>query len=76
MDLKLEKRDHEITKRELEQVKQEFDDYKEMVDKRLAEIKSIHLVEKEHLRNRLQLSQIKLQDLQIQYDDLLQKTLN
>lgn len=71
MDLKLEKRDHEITKRELEQVKQVFDDYKEMVDKRLAEIKSIHLVEKEHLRNRLQLSQIKLQDLQIQYDDLL-----
>jgi hypothetical protein len=70
---------HERTKRELEALQEEFDSFRDgiqqLVESRIAEIKGIHAAEKEHLANRVQLSQIKLQNLQFQFDDLLQRTL-
>ena len=47
-----------------------------MIELRISEIKNIHLIEKEHLKNRLQLSEIKYKNLQIQYDDLLVRTMD
>lgn len=42
-----------------------------MFELKISEIKNIHLIEKEHLKNRLQMSEIKCKNLQIQYDELL-----
>jgi hypothetical protein len=80
LSLKLEQKDHLITKSELEHVQSDFDSYKQnmnsMIELRISEIKNIHLIEKEHLKNRLQLSEIKCKNLSIQYDDLLVRTMD
>jgi hypothetical protein len=55
--LKLEKKDHEFTKKQLAEVEQEFSDFKDnqstLISSKLAEIRNIHQVEREHLNNRL-----------------------
>ena len=78
--LKLEKKDHEFTKKELDQLEKSFADYKDsqstLIQSKLAEIRNIHQVEREHLTNRLQMSEIKCKNLQIQYDDLFARTVD
>ena len=78
LSLKLELKDHAFTKQELSDLQKHFSEFKDsqqtLIQSKLAEIRNIHQVEKEHLNNRLQMSEIKYKNLQIQYDELVAKT--
>lgn len=67
--LKLEKMDHQITKKEVVEAQRQQSEYSQsiqsIIDTKISEIKSIHAVERQHLKQRLEMTTIKMDNLQI-----------
>lgn len=80
LSLKLEEKDHMLTKKELENAKEALEHQtSEMntdLQAKLGSLRNEYVIQIEQLRSQLGLSQIKARNLQIKYDELLAKSMD
>ena len=79
-ELKLEKRDHAITKKQMERQERQYEEHtakwQDTLRTKIEELKNQYQIEKEHFKDKLQLTELKYKNLQLQYDELVAKSIN
>ena len=80
LSLKMEKRDHQITKEELQNLQEKYESAQEELhanlETKINELRATYTIQIEQLRSQLDLTQIKARSLQTKYDELVLKSMD